>query len=527
MVFQRRTLACSFLLLAVAGCGPSFKEIQLRQAEQARARGDYVTAATYLNAACKHDPKDEKVCAAAKDMAGYAVRDAIAAAERELAAGQYGQAITRLANARKVDHEGKVGPVLDVAGEKVALKCEGQPVESLVESIRFVRCLEQYRNTIDRKAFSDRVAAGRMRAGGAASRIAASSAAEDRPGAAYAQFSIAQCLSGHTALESSKNEMYGRFYERVAVPLSLQLQLPWATPTVSSGEFCDAMHQTSPILSCRGTLGARTLAVSLVVRTSRPTHQAIPVQREIEYVDHIETYDNPDYRPLQSQVMMERRSIQREREALARAKADCDTADSAWRRARSCNDCTAHNYRDSTCNRADAARTSFNAHESDVNRLERQLYNTPPTLQREVRDIFRYTETTHTYAQDFHMAGQVASAGGRVMPSAQDDRVEYTAIEHVGFLKAGLAPSPLVVPQQQQYRRDITARANAFAQEMTNAELMSRSAEKLAQCSNPKDNAQLDCWLEAQMLKAPDPVPAYTQVLSEDVGTTYPPTGCK
>lgn len=510
---------------AALGCGPSLKELEIRQADQAKARGDYVMAAEHLNRACALDPKDGKVCAEAKSIAVYAVRESIAAAEREIAAGQYAEAISRLVKARNVDHEGKVGPVLDRVGDKVATQCESHPVETVVDAIRFVRCLETHRIAIDRPSFSARVDAGRNRAGAVTSRIAAESATLDRQGSAYAQYSVAQCLSGNAAIEASKNQHYARFYERISVPVAMSVRMPWTSPAITQAAFCAAVQKRSPIVTCQGTLGARTLGVDLTVSTSRPTHDVTAVQREIEYVDHIETYNNPEYGPLASQVAMERRSIQRERAMLERAKADCDTANSAWRRA-NCNECAEHTTRDATCNRADAARTSFDAHERDVNQLERSLSNTPQTLQREVRDIFRYTENTHKYAQAFHLLGSTTSEG-RVAPSDHDDSVEYTVVEHVGFLKAGLAPSPLVVPSTAQFRQEITGRAHVFAENMAAADLATRAATKLSQCPNPRDPAQLDCWLEAQMLTMPDPVVAYTQMLSEDVGKTFPPAGCK
>lgn len=514
------------LLLASAGCGPNLKALEIRQANQAKARGDYVTAAEHLKRACAYDPNDQKICVEARSVAQYAVQESVQLAEREIAQGQYAEAIARLAKARAVDHEGKVGPVMDRVGGKVAEQCESHPIDTLVDAVRVVRCLETHRIAIDRKAFSDRVAAGRERAGAVASRIASASAARDQQGSAYAQYGVALCLSGDSAAERSKNEHYARFYERVAVPVAVRAHLPWASPAITQAAFCESVRSKSPVVSCQGTMGPRTLGVDLTVAVSRQTHEVSSEPRELEYVDHIETYQNPDWQPLFNQANRERRALQRERNTTEQAKADCQTAEAAWRRAKSCNQCSEHNYRDSACNRADAARKSYEAHASDMSALQRQLDSTPRTLQREVRDIFRYTEHTHRYAQTFHLTGATLSEG-RTEPSDQVDRVEYVVVEHVGFAKAGLAASPLIVPSTQQFREEITRRAHAFAEAMADADLRSRGARKIAQCPNPRDPAQLDCWLEGQMLQTPDPLVPYTAMLAEDVGKAFPPAGCK
>jgi len=512
--------------LSTTACGPNLKALEIRQANQAKARGDYVTAAEHLKRACAFDLKDEKVCAEAKSIAQFAVQEAVQLAKREISEGRYAEAIARLVKARGVDHEGKVGPVLDDVGGKVAAQCESHPIETIADAVRTVRCLEANRIAIDRASYSERVSAGRDRAGTVVARIAAASAGSDRPGSAYAQYGVATCLSGNPALENPKNEQYARFYERVSVPVGLRATLPWATPTITQAAFCDSMHRNSPIVTCQGTLGARTLGVDLTVTVSRQTHDVSSEAKEIEYVDHVETYQNPDWLPLETQVNRERRALQRDRSAADRAAADCDTANATWRRAQSCNQCVEHNYRDSTCNRADAARQTYNAHVDDVNALQRQLDNTPRTLQREIRDVFRYTEHTHRYAQAFRLSGATLSEG-RTTPTDHEDRIEHTVVEHVGFAKAGLTASPLVVPSSQQFRQEVTARANVYAEQMATTELKTRAANKLAQCSNPRDPAQLDCWLEGQMLQTPDPVVPYSGLIAEDVGKTFPPAGCK
>jgi hypothetical protein len=78
-----------------------------------------------------------------------------------------------------------------------------------------------------------------------------------------------------------------------------------------------------------------------------------------------------------------------------------------------------------------------------------------------------------------------------------------------------------------QYRNEITARANDFALGMVDAELKVRAAAKIAQCSDPHDPAQLDCWLEGQALQSTDALTPYLAMLAEDVGRAFPPTGCK
>lgn len=520
-----RFAAC-FLVLSLSACGPSLKTLEIRQANQAKARGDYVGAAEHLKRACELDPQDQKVCAEAQSTAAYAVRGAVDAAQKGIAEGRYQEALGILVKARAVDREGKTGPVLDVVGSKIAEQCESHPLESLVDAVRVVRCLETNRVAIDRAAYSERVAAGRGRAAAVAATIGAASAQQDRVGSAYAQFGVAQCLSSSAATEAAKNQYYARFYERTSVPLGIRATFPWTSPSIAQAQFCDAVQARSPLVTCQGTLGARTLGIDLNVTAERTTHDVTAERREIEYVDHIETYQNPDWLPLQEQVERARRGMQRQRSVSDRASADCQTATSAWRRENSCNVCDAHTRRDTECNRADAALQTLSGQTDDFNRLNNQWNNTPRTLQREIRDVFRYTESTHRYAEAFQLQG-AARSEGRNQPYERSDRVEYVVVEHVGFAKAGLASSPLIVPTQQQFREEITARAFAFAASMADAELKTRAAAKLAQCSNPRDPAQLECWLEGQALQTPDPLVPYTAVLGQDVGTAFPPAGCK
>lgn len=521
-----RILACCVALFSVAACGPSLKALEIRQADQAKARGDYVQAAEHLKRACELDPKDQKVCAEAQTLAAFAVRGAIAAAQTSIERGLYPEAIATLVKARAVDREGKVGPVLDEVATKVAEQCESHPLESIVDAVRVVRCLETHRVAIDRAAYADRVAAGRMRAAAVAARVAAASAQQDRPGSAYVQYGVAQCLSSSPANEAAKNQYYARFYERTSVPVGIRAHFPWTSPAIAQADFCAAVQAKSPIVACAGNMGARTLGLDLTVTTQRATHDVNAERREIEYVDHVETYENPDWRPLQDLLERTRRGVERQRSQAGRASADCDTAAAAWRRENSCNSCSSHTQRDAACNRADAAQQDLSRQVDEYGRLERQANGTPRTLQREIRDVFRYVESTHRYGQAYDFLGAALSEG-RNQAYDRSDRVEYVVIEHVGFAKAGLAASPLVVPQPQQFRQEITSRAFAFAEAMAAAELKTRAAAKIAQCSNPRDPAQLDCWLEGQALQAADPLVPYTGVLADDVGKAFPPAGCK
>ncbi len=507
-------------------CGPNLKALEIRQANQAKARGDYVTAAEHLRRACELDPKDQAICSEAQTTAAYAVRGAVEAAEQDLAQGRYQEALGTLVKARGVDREGLVGPVLDKVGSKIAEQCESHPLETLVDAVRIVRCLETHRVAIDRAAYSARVTAGRSRAATVAAGVAAASAQQDRPGSAYVQYGVAQCLASSAATEAAKNQYYARFYERTSVPVGIRVTLPWASPSIAQAQFCEAVQTKSPIVTCQGTLGARTLGIDLNVTAQRTSHDVDAQRREIEYVDHIESYENPDWRPLQSQTERARRSVQRQRSVSDAAAADCLTATSAWRRENGCNACDSHTRKDAQCNRADAALQNLNAQIDEQNRVERQLSGTPRELQREIRDVFRYVESTHRYAQAYQFLG-AARSEGRNQPYDRDGRVEFVAVEHAGFAKAGLASSPLIVPTPQAFREEITRRAFDFAASMADAELKARAAQKLAQCTNPRDAAQLDCWLEGQALQTPDPLVPYTAVLAEDVGKAFPPAGCK
>ncbi len=46
--------------------------------------------------------------------------------------------------------------------------------------------------------------------------------------------------------------------------------------------------------------------------------------------------------------------------------------------------------------------------------------------------------------------------------------------------------------------------ARAFSELGADAEPKTRAAAKIAQCNEPRDPTQLDCWLEAQALETPD-----------------------
>lgn len=509
----------------LSACGPSLKTLELRQAEQAKARKDWVVAAGHLKRACELDPKDQKVCTEAEKMAHHAVDDSITAAKREIERGEYESALAHLVRARPVDERGKVGPVLDTLGDKFAERCNSLPLQNTPEAVRYTRCLEANRAAIDRQRYSQIVAEGRVRASDLAAREAASNASEQRYATAYVQSGVAECLQSSADVSRHKGEYFSHFFERVSIPLGTRVQLPWSTPGISHETFCRERAAEHPLLDCQGTLHDRTLGVDLVVESSKQRHTQRGEARQIDYVDRIERYPNPAWAPLQSQLAREQRALQRERSQKNQLEANCETAESALRRAQSCNQCPERTHRDGACNNAEAARRTLRDHEQDVDRLRYELNNTPRELEREIMATFNYTEYFHSYSQSYRFSGTTTSYGART-PANDEGTLEVEVSEHIGFAKAGLASKPLDAPSPTQFREEITARAKGFMARMVQSDLQKRSNDRLQQCSTPNDPTQLECWLAAHALVV-DPLQPYTARISEQIGRTYPATGCK
>ena len=67
---MRLILALTGLVaLSSTACGPNLKALEIRQANQAKARGDYVTAAEHLKRACAFDLEDGPVRVSTKTNA--------------------------------------------------------------------------------------------------------------------------------------------------------------------------------------------------------------------------------------------------------------------------------------------------------------------------------------------------------------------------------------------------------------------------------------------------------------------------
>lgn len=512
--------------LVLVACGPNLKKLELRQANDAIERKDYRVAAEHFKRACELDPQDTEVCARAASVAHHAVDEAITAAQTDIGAHRYAEAINRLNEVRKLDKKDKVGPLIDRAADAIAGQCEALPFESVADSVRMVRCLEANRVAIDRAAYSARVGKGRARAGELSATVAQSNTDKRLYGTGFVQFGVARCLSGDMSYDSGKERAFGGFYQTYRIPTTMRTHLPWSTPQVDGNRQCAAIAARHPLLECGGAQAANALSTEVIVTASAVTHTVSGAPRQIEYVDHIETYPNPEWAPLRREHERERRAMMAEASQYDRAKARCDSATSAWHRARSCMNCYENSRREAACNDAEAARDTHNRRVDEVNRLQSQLQSTPRELQREVLDVFHYVEREHRYSMPYRLRGAAISSG-TTTPWNDEGSVDFQAIEHVGFAKANLRARPLVVPRAEQYQREITERAAAYGTKMVERDLQGRAESKLSSCGSLADPNGLECWLAGQALKVTDPTVPYTAYLSEQVGNAYPPAGCR
>lgn len=491
---MRRATGIAVVALLMAGCHTVRGDL-IDRADKAAEKGDVVNAALWYQQACGMDRSDTDVCNKAAQTATQALAQLTAQAKTALAARDVIAAVNALGPAYRLSQGPEVTTLLDQAGALQAELC-GSDVEHLDATVLRVQCLEQLSHQIPVPSYAARIAQARADAAALAQRLADADA-NRLPGASYSLYSLARCLSSDPRFSQEREAQLARFVQKSQVPLGLSVG--GNALGIDASAVCNRLKLPQAMRCVAGPTGSSGYQLGIQVQTAQVQHQEQSTVRSLTYVSGTETYENPDYAPVQREVRRDQREASRADTAWRLAKADCDASTTALANAGYCADCEPRRRNDRDCARANALAQSDQDAYTALNDAVSRANNTPELLTRDVYSTFNYTETSHTWRMPYTLHFQ--GLGAKPVSFDAQDAIGFSGVEHVGFEAGNLAPAPRRDPMVADYAdaldQQIVARVGALAKD----ELATRVAAIQAKCGARGENWTAD-WLECQSAAA-------------------------
>lgn len=519
--------------LVSSGCYTALRQA-IERGEAASARGDLLGAAVAFRDACQLDPSDAELCARSRQATRAAVDGAVAQARPLCAAGDVAGCLAAIKPVRVFGNDPAIGEILDQAGWAHAQGCASAPLDSPEAAVVLVRCLESRSKELPTASYRDRIREGRMRAADLLVQRARASA-DRHPGSASALLGAAACLDGEASTREKLEAATSRFLEKAQLPVSIEVKVPGGPPPVELAALCQTARGKLPAtVRCDGS--AKTvlpkIGISIDLDLKPLAHEVTDTVREVRYLARTDLVRNPDHAITQRDLRHDRRAAERLQNELAVARADCETAQSLLARANYCTHCQERAYEESTCNRAEALRLTYNERVDAYNDGVDQLNRTPAVVQQNVYETFRYVEHHHRWEAPLSARFDVRGARAAA-PFTDSATVRFERVEHVGFEPAGLEAAPRRDPTPSEVHQLVADRLVEQISRLVGTELGARARDQLSACGAPPatlNDVWLECWAEATFWSSGELVKPFLALLGERVRregkAPYPPAPC-
>jgi hypothetical protein len=383
-----------FLVVAGAsGCSAAFHAA--REGQEALERGDVEAAARHYHSACRQSD-DQDWCQRADRL--YLDLKATLLVEAKPVCGQRGfekKCFDLVNRARRVRDDPQLAALAGLSGTTWLEACRQLPVTTPVDALVRARCVETMRSEVSTAAYGQQVAAERRSLAQFVATQATLATERQLVANALGLATLARCLSdeGTPPVEPARRQVSSSLVVRAHLE---------AHGLALASDVCAQLQQASRNrLECISEGHALALRVGLT--RSEVTHDITDTVHDVTYVARREVYENPEWHRLENLRQRREREARGARKKAALAKDACDLADHELFRANLCTGCDARRAQEAACQRArtlDSFRTSADSELDDatskVNRTERQLVN-------EITDVYRYTERTHTWRQNFRV----------------------------------------------------------------------------------------------------------------------------
>lgn len=520
-------------LMTASGCNTAYRQA-MAAADEAIARGDFLTAARAYRDACKASPDDEKACSQAPIFAQKATDQALESARPACGAGDLDRCIPPLLAARDLlpDHP-EVNGLLTQASQLHTERCTTQWKDENTLSIAVSRlaCLQARAAQFPVPGYQNNLTETANRISSRFAQLAATAQSQGSAGAASVLWSTAQCLAPSQDGATRVQQAQQSFLDQSAIPVVARIG-GTVPPRVAAGleNLCDSLSRSWPaVVRCASPNPVAgqpdPLQVQVDALIERSVENVLEDVRDVRYVSGTRQVYNPGFREARKRLAQAEDAVRMTDQRKRNKDKEC--AGGAAAHDATCVDCPEGKKKKSPCDEAKDLTEELKRRVQEANAARDNLAHTPEMVSEDVYDNFRYSVLTHRWASGFRFTLQSNTPG--VAPYAQQSgMLSFEDQEHVGFSPAGIEADPLVVPPPQAY-------ADAFLQQLAphvftviKKDSEVRAAARRAQCAAlPADwsTSWVQCWAEASLWgNGEQPQPAeFLRTLASSAGASDQP----
>jgi hypothetical protein len=501
----------------------------LRDAEEARKRGDLVAAAHAFRAACTAQPDDRDSCQKAAWYSRQAVDQRVAAARPycEPAPGEGGKAgkvdvagcLAQLAPARALlPDDAEVVRLADAAGRAVADRCLAMPSSKPEDAVQLVRCMLAMRAEVATAGYEKLLRGAYARSAAAFVDLAALASSRDQAGAQMLLWSTAACLDGDGEVARRAELARREFVAASAIPVNMTLGVsgpPGASTSPTLAAICAETAGTlGPRAVCRParvevspTAGPPApgapedlhapLSMGVVLRIGNVEHRVDEERRNVRWQSGVSRFENPRFEEARERVARADRAFREVEQETHDRDGRCQAARAELTRA-NCQTCAERNEAERACNDFDAANTVFQRRSQELNEARSELASTQAVLEEPVFSEQSYVVRKHRYTArwvaDMSLVGGATQQASGTL-SREDE-------EHRGVPEAGLGADPLSEPPPTWYEASVAHAVAEAAAALASGELARRANLRRGACVGDAPvwtGAWLGCWAESTL----------------------------
>lgn len=508
------------LLVVVGTLGCSAAHRAARQGDEALERGDLDSAvASYWSACRQSDDKDW--CERADRL--YADLEAALVDEAKPICGTPGheqRCLSTVNRARRVKDSPRLAALADAAGATWLEACSKPVIATPVDAVVRVRCVEAQRAAVATPAYLQRLGLERRAMADFVAQQAKQASAQGLLANSLGLAALTRCLSGDVepplSLEGKRQELVEQLKVRTAI----------ATDGLAStqGVCADLSRLSNGRLACAAGSGELGLRVALT--RSDLTHDVADTVHDVTYVARRDVEQNPEWHRLER---LRQQAGHRLRDAKLNAKLAADDCEQARRdlwRAKHCRDCEARRTEEAVCRRASTMDDVRQEAARELDDAEHRVRVTDRELVREVTDVYRYTQRTHTWRQNFRL---VITSSNATLPTRDVTfEVARTGLEQPEFAPAGVEGRVARAPRQEDLDDEALESLETALGAWVKTSLVTLSRTKDAQCTEPSPGRALECRVASAFLRGEEPGRFYVAELGRDADrkATWPAAAC-
>ncbi len=517
--------------LATAACGSTVNVAHrdaLRDAEQAKKRGDLAGAANAYRAACQAQPNDKKSCQQGELFARQAVDQRLVAArpvcEPVDAAGKPGKpdvrrCLAELAPARALlPADPELVRLADVAGRAHADRCLAAPNTRPEEAVQLVRCMLSLRAEVGTAGYEKLFVNAAARAGAVFVDLAALGSTREHAGAQLVLWSAAACLDRSGEADRRVEQARRDFLAGAALPVEMSLGVSGPGNAGSSPVMTSICARTAQVLgpravcrAARASVGAEgpgagvgnaalraPLSLGVTVRIAAPEQRVDEERRSVRFQSGTNRFENPRFASARERVDRAEGSVREVEQDTADRDARCRAAEATHARAQACESCPERDAKEQACNEAEGAKNILARRQQELTDARAELAGTQAIIEEPVFEERTYVVRKHRFIARW--VAELSLVGGATQQASGE--LVVTDEQHPGVDAAGLGEDPLSEPPRTWYEDGVAAAVAERAAQLASGELARRATARRSECVGDAPvwtGVWLSCWAESTL----------------------------